>query len=170
MFFSLWTGVVQYSAYQQFKAVYDRARVFFFFLFKGYSILCLICIQISLMKFLKFRGILLTFKGRKLLFSANMLVRKILIIVMHSQNCYKGVKTQIFPLIRPFFKNFIDTVRDMWICPPWVHICSSKTLVCEAALCLVQDQSIFSEEEWTNKVCYHVKYFNTPLANILTET
>ena len=79
------------------------------------------------MKFLKFRGILLTFKGRKLLFSANMLVGKILIIffyyikvneVMHSQNCYKGVKTQIFPLIRPFFKNFIDTVRDMWICPP----------------------------------------------------
>ena len=29
--------------------------------------------------------------------------------VMHSQKCYNGVKTQIFPLI-----IFIDTVRDIY--------------------------------------------------------
>ena len=29
-----------------------------------------------------------------------------------------------------------------------------KNLVCEAALCLIQDQSIFSEEKWT------IKYVN----------
>ena len=61
--------------------------------------------------------------------------------MMGSQKCYKGVKTQMFPSI-----NFIDTVRD--ICFP----CMStylfvKNLVCEVALCLIHDQSIFSEEK-----------------------
>ena len=72
--------------------------------------------------------------------------------VMNSQKCWKRVKTQILPLIhQAIFINFLDTVRDT--CLRWVHICSSKNLVCEAALCLFQDQSMFSEDKWTNKVC-----------------
>ena len=60
---------------------------------------------------------------------------------MRSQKCYKGVKTQIFPSI-----NYIDTVRD--ICFPGSSTdLFVKNLVCEAALCLIQDQSIFSEEK-----------------------
>ena len=58
---------------------------------------------------------------------------------MHSQKCYKGAKTQIFPLI-----NFIDTVRDILCLSTHLFV---KNLVCEAGLCLIQDQSIFSEEK-----------------------
>ena len=64
--------------------------------------------------------------------------------MMRSQKCYKGVKTHMFPSI-----NFIDTVRD--ICFPCMSQMSThlfvKNLVWEVSLCLIQDQSIFSEEK-----------------------
>ena len=60
---------------------------------------------------------------------------------MGSQKCYKGVKTQMFPSV-----NFIDTVRDIIMLSLSTHL-FVKNLVCEAALCLIQDQSIFSEEK-----------------------
>ena len=61
------------------------------------------------------------------------------------------VKTQIFPLIRPFLLTLLTL---SWrICLPWVHICFSKNFGCVSALCLIQDQSTFSVEKWTNKVC-----------------
>ena len=62
--------------------------------------------------------------------------------MMHSQKCYKGVKTQMFPSI-----NFIVYV----ICRGHMLSLSThlydKNLVCEAALCLIQDQSVFSGEK-----------------------
>ena len=59
--------------------------------------------------------------------------------MMRSQKCYKGVKTQMFPSI-----NFIDTLRDILSLSTHLFV---KNLVCEAAFCLIQDQSIFSEEK-----------------------
>ena len=75
---------------------------------------------------------------------------------------YIGQKSDAYSKVIQRSKNSDLSINKFyWHCQGHILCLSThlfvKNLVCEAALCLIQDQSIFSEEKWT------IKYVNMSL-------